>query len=218
MGLFGRGGSSIRRATGPLAEFYAGHRINRDSPCAEARLLAVDVETTGLKPGRDTLLSIGWVEVNGGDIPLKTVRHYVFRGTEEVGQSATIHGIMDDARAAGDELAPVLSEFLQALQGRLLLVHFAPMEHGFLSHQLLRLWGGPLKVATVDTFAIERRHMERMGTYPRGEDLRLPRARQRYGLPWTASHNAAVDAVACAELYLAQVAHSRASTVRPFIL
>ncbi|WP_286204536.1 CBS domain-containing protein [Corynebacterium afermentans] len=58
----------------------------------------------------------------------------------------------------------------------------------------------------VDTFAMERRHMERMGTYPRGEDLRLPRVRQRYNLPMYANHNALTDAVACAELYLALTA------------
>lgn len=48
--------------------------------------------------------------------------------------------------------------------------------------------------------------MERMGTYPRGEDLRLPRVRQRYNLPTYANHNALTDAVACAELYLALTA------------
>lgn len=53
-----------------------------------------------------------------------------------------------------------------------------------------------------DTFAMERRHMERMGTYPRGEDLRLARVHQRYSLPAYSNHNALTDAIACAELYL----------------
>ena len=48
--------------------------------------------------------------------------------------------------------------------------------------------------------------MERMATYPRGEDLRLARVRQRYGLPAYRNHNALTDAVACAELYLALTA------------
>ena len=61
----------------------------------------------------------------------------------------------------------------------------------------------------VDTMTMERRHMERMGTYPRGEDLRLARVRHRYNLPHYGNHNALTDAIACAELYLAIDASQR---------
>jgi DNA polymerase-3 subunit epsilon len=56
--------------------------------------------------------------------------------------------------------------------------------------------------------------MERMGTYPRGEDLRLARVRQRYGLPDYHNHNALTDALACAEQYLAHRATLPMSTLK----
>jgi len=87
------------------------------------------------------------------------------------------------------------------------------MEQGFLSAACTQHFGAELHVPIVDTFAVERRHMERMGTYPRGEDLRLARVRQRYGLPQYRNHNALTDALACAELYLALAAASRGTTL-----
>ena len=172
-------------------------------------LLAVDVETTGLKPDRHELVSIGWVPVDGRVIDLARAEYHVISGAQ-VGDSATIHGVTDDDIALdGAEPAVVLEAFLRAIEGRRLLAHFAQMELGFVGklHRDVtgKRWG--LRDAEVrDTFAMERRHMERMGTYPRGEDLRLARVRQRYNLPAYSNHNALTDAVACAELYLALTA------------
>lgn len=178
-------------------------------PLEEGHLLAVDVETTGLKPGRDQLVAIGWVPVTGRVIDLSGARDFLVAGAE-VGDSATLHGVTDqDIARRGVALEEILDEFDRALKGRYLLAHFAQMETGFISHAFKHTRGvsrtfRPAEV--VDTFALERRHMERMGTYPRGEDLRLARVRQRYGLPAYRNHNAVTDAIACAELYLALTA------------
>ncbi|WKD57789.1 DNA polymerase III subunit epsilon [Corynebacterium capitovis DSM 44611] len=169
-------------------------------------LLAVDVETTGLTPGRDHLVSVGWVPVNRKVIDLSQARHYLILGAR-VGNSATLHGVTDDDIAReGVPAAAVLDAFDQAFRGRRLLAHFAQMELSFLNYESKRVRGTSIRMPArdvVDTFALERRHMERMGTYPRGEDLRLARVRQRYHLPTYRSHNALTDAIACAELYLA---------------
>ncbi|WP_342319614.1 exonuclease domain-containing protein [Corynebacterium mayonis] len=170
------------------------------------RLLAVDVETTGLKPERDQLISVGWVPVNGRVIDLSGARHFLVAGAQ-VGESATLHGVTDaDIEKDGVELAHILEEFEKDLANRRLLAHFAQMELGFLGAAMKRTYGKKWKIReadVADTFVMERRHMERMGTYPRGEDLRLARVRERYGLPWYGNHNALNDAIACAELYLA---------------
>ena len=135
------------------------------------------------------------------------------RDGTSVGESATIHGLTDDAVRAGTPAAEAVTGLLHALQGRVMVVHYATMEQGFLSAACAQHFGAELHVPIVDTFAVERRHMERMGTYPRGEDLRLTRVRQRYGLPQYRNHNALTDALACAELYLALAAASRGTTL-----
>lgn len=196
------------RATGPLREFYGTPPPESDTPLDRLQLLAVDVETTGLKPGRHQLVSIGWVPVNGREIDLSGAGYVILRGTEgfSVGSSAVIHQLTDDELAAGVDHPTALAQLLAALQGRALLAHFAAMETDFLSHGCREHFGAGLKVPVVDTFAMEREHMERMATYPRGEDLRLTRVRQRYGLPRYRNHKALSDALACAELYLAMTA------------
>lgn len=179
------------------------------TPLADAEFLAVDFETTGTNPRRDHIVSMGWVPIVGNRIILGEAAHYIIRGVD-VGQSALVHGITDTE--GGIELRDAINRLHAALEGRVLLAHFAHLETSF-----LKAAGARLRNPVVDTFALERRHMERMGTYPRGEDLRLARVRARYGLPAYANHNALTDALACAELFLAQIHHTRAVTLRDVV-
>ena len=206
---------ALKKATGALAEFYQVLQPSPRAPLVDLPMLAVDVETTGLSPRDDRLLSIGWVPIDGGAVTLAGAGHMVLQQQDgtSVGKSATIHGLTDDALRAGTPAAEAVTGLLRALQGRVMVVHYAAMEQGFLSAACAQHFGAELHVPIVDTFAVERRHMERMGTYPRGEDLRLARVRQRYGLPQYRNHNALTDALACAELYLALAAASRGTTL-----
>ena len=125
-----------------------------------------------------------------------------------------MHMLTQDMVNGGIELKEAATHLREALEGRALLAHFAQLEVGFIEKMSQQVFGERPELAVVDTFALERRHMERMGTYPRGEDLRLARVRQRYGLPRYGNHNALSDALACAELYVAQRGITRAVTLR----
>ncbi|MBN9644622.1 exonuclease domain-containing protein [Corynebacterium mendelii] len=206
-----------KKATGALADFYTATFPDGHTPLDQLKLLAVDVETTGLEPGTHRLLSIGWVPVNATSIDLSGAGHVIVKGSEgaaSVGHSATVHGLTDDAVAAGTDPAEAVAMVLEALKGRAMLTHYAPMEQGFLGQACKTHFGADLIVPIVDTFACERRHMEKMATYPRGEDLRLARVRSRYNLPAYSNHNALTDAIACAELYLALATNVRGGTLK----
>ena len=197
-----------------------GHKtFDIQTPAADTSLdqlpaLAVDMETTGIKPAKDAMLSIGWVPLNGRSIDLSGAGYVVVAGTE-VGESATIHGLTDDEVATGVSPQEAIAQLLDALRGRVLLAHFAALETGFVHKYCRELYDGTIPdMSVVDTFTLERRHMERMATYPRGEDLRLPRVRERYNLPRYTSHNALSDALACAEAYLAITGASSVHTLK----
>lgn len=196
-----------RRATGALADFYAVAGPAGSTSLDDLPVLAVDVEATGLDLATDRLLSIGWVPMDGRRIVLSGAREVVISGAKDdgggVGQSATVHGLTDDMVDAGMPLAEALGELLAALQGRVMLAHFSMIEEDFLSAACRSVFGAGLVVPTLDTYALEQRRMERDSVQPRGEDLRLPRIRDRYGLPSYPPHRAVTDALSCAELFLA---------------
>lgn len=201
-----------RRATGALADFYAERPPAGSTRLEDLPVLAVDVEATGLDLSSDRLLSIGWVPMEGRRIVLSGAREVVIAGPQDddegVGQSATVHGLTDDVVDAGMPLEDALGELLEALQGRAMLAHFAMIEQDFLSAACRTAFGTGLTVPTLDTYALERRRMQRRSVHPRGEDLRLPRIRERYGLPTYPPHRAVTDALSCAELFLAMTSPS----------
>ena len=198
---------AVAHATGPLKDFYSGPWPEPHTPAAELRLLAIDLETTGLDPRDDQALSVGFVPVDGPEILLAGARHRIIHAPAEVGQSAVLHGLTDDVIATGRPMADVLAEILVALRGRILLAHFATIETRFLSAACEKHFGAPLVLPKIDTLELHRRLLSQgFDDEPRGSDLRLWNARLRYGLPAYTAHEALTDAMACAELYLAQVA------------
>lgn len=193
-------------APSPLRDYLAAALPDPRTPAEELQLLAVDIETTGLHPRNDHVLSVGFVPVDGLAIDLSGARRFVINAGVDVGQSAAIHGLTDDQIASGSRLDDVVPEILAALRGRVLLAHYTDIEERFISAACERLYGSRMPVARVDTLELHRRLIVGWGESPMRLALRLWSARSRYGLPVYKAHEALVDALACAELYLAQVA------------
>jgi DNA polymerase III subunit epsilon len=190
----------------------------------EVPFLSLDFETTGLAPDRDRIVSAGWVRVLGGAVRLGTAREEVIR--VEAGpapESVTIHGIGHDRSARGREEAEVLHSLLQDLAGHVLVAHHASVEVAFLRAALRRCFGHHLPLLVVDTLALERR-IRRRGTVrlPPGfpeESLKLDLSsvRRRYHLPSHRAHGALADALATAELLLAQCGHLASGETLPLL-
>lgn len=181
-----------------------------DVPVQELDLLAMDLETTGLDPSRHEILSIGTVPVRAGHVELGGAQVHLVRpaAAPGVGESATVHGITDDEAARAAPLAEVLPAVLNHLDGRILLAHHASIEVGFLTAGA-RACSLPVPDLTVvDTVRLHRRVLlhGRGHGHVADDELGLAAARRHLGLPYYAPHDALTDALACAELYLAQVA------------
>jgi DNA polymerase-3 subunit epsilon len=191
---------------GPLRTYLTTPTPGPGTEVGALRLLAVDLETTGLDPSRDAILSIGAVPVDGHRITLSGAFRVVVSGTE-VGRSAVVHGLTDDEVARGVPLGQALDRLLEALTGRVLLAHHARVEQRFLQAALRPALGTRLPLPTLDTMEIGHRLQGRgWGDETPEGSLRLRVLRERHGLPRYRSHEALTDALACAELYLAQVA------------
>ncbi len=202
-----RWGWALRKRGTPLGRYYGIDYATLDTAWDAVSFLAIDLETTGLDPRRDAIVSLGWVPVDDGVVRLDGAAHRLVRPDGGISEdSAVIHGILDDHVKDAPPLAQVLPELLDALAGRVPIAHHAPIESGFLSAACKAAYGAPLVVPFVDTLAIERRTWNRRGLIPKQGDMRLNVCRDRYNLPRYKAHNALMDALASAELLLAQVA------------
>lgn len=194
-------------AADPLRRFAAHPPPDRGTDVRELKLLALDLETTGLDPAADQVLAVGFVPVDGLVIRLAGARRYWVRPDGPVGASATVHGLTDDRLRDAQRLDDVLPEVLEALQGRVLLAHHAVIEVDFLTVACRRRYGASPAFTVVDTLRLQRRVLGNRWQSPEPDELRLDTARDHLGLPRYHAHEALTDALACAELYLAQVAH-----------
>jgi DNA polymerase-3 subunit epsilon len=176
------------------------------TPVDGLRLLALDLETTGLSPVDDRILAVGVVPVDGTRLDLTGARRWVV-DHHDPGAAVTVHGLTHDDLAGGRPLPEVLAEVREALAGRVLLAHHAPFELGFLRAAFRAVGEEPPPLPAVCTLRLQRRVLAGAGVHepPRGA-LRLWQSRARFGLPAVRAHDALGDALACAELYLAQVA------------
>lgn len=192
---------------GPLRRYLEAAPPGGTTPIGELKLLAVDLETTGLNPAKDVVLSTGYVPIDGLSVNLSGAGGTLVRVASEVGQSAVFHGLTDDQLARGSSLAEAVDAVLEAMTGRVLLAHHAAVEQSFLARAIEQVHGVRVRFESLDTMKLASALIAPgFDDEPRGEDLRLWRARARYGLPRYRGHQALTDAIACAELFLAQVA------------
>jgi DNA polymerase-3 subunit epsilon len=176
---------------------------------SELELIALDFETTGLDMNRDHVIAAGWVLLRGDRIVMASAREVRVRNgaAAGVGQSAVIHGIMDSDLDDAESMEAMVEHLLPELAGRVIVAHAAIIERGFLAALLRRMGGVPLPNSFVDTMMLERRLVEGGGGQVREMhgDLTLDSCRARRNLPDHQRHSAGADAVACAELLLAQI-------------
>lgn len=200
-----------RLPEGPLREYLAQPFPDPKRDCREVEYLSLDLETTGLSPKQDRILSFGHVVMKGMSIELGGAAHRVVRVDQALDENnVVIHQLTDDAIASGEPLAQVMRDFLKALAGRVLLAHHAELEFGFIDHLCRKVCGERFLTRVVDTQWIARRTLERRNQPFGGSDLRLFNLREHYNLPRYNAHNALSDALAAAELFAAQVAEREA--------
>jgi len=182
----------------------------RGTRVADMEMVALDFETTGLDTRNDHIIAAGWVLVRGDRIIMASASEIRVRDdtAEGVGQSAVIHGILDSDLNEAAEAEAMIEQLLAELAGRAIIAHAAAIERGFLNTLLRRLGGTSLPNPFIDTMILERQLLEgeRGSGRERQGELTLDACRTRRGLPDYQRHSAAADAVAAAELFLAQVA------------
>jgi DNA polymerase-3 subunit epsilon len=181
-------------------------------PWREAGFVVIDVETTGLDPEQDEVISYAAMPIEGGRVVVgEGVRGLVRPSGASIGHSAEIHGLRDvdiaSAPAAPRGLAPLRA----LLRGRVPVVHAQWVERTF-----LRKAGCPLPRRVADTALLWRLLSVERGNGDPGT-CSLASIAAALGLPAHRPHTAEGDTLTAAQVFIAICTHleaHRAVTVR----
>jgi DNA polymerase-3 subunit epsilon len=169
--------------------------------------LVADLEMSSLDAREGEILSIGWVIIKNRKIQLASAEHHLLKAKRTVGQSATIHNLRDCELQQGENIMFVVERFLKLAAGKVLVFHHSPLDMAYLNKASMELFFSPMLLPVVDTLAIEKKKILRQQEHVKPGELRLAECRSRYNLPAYPAHNALMDALASAELLLAQINH-----------
>ena len=193
---------------GCLRDYLATPFVDNACRLEDVEFLALDLEATGLDFDSDEILSVGFTIIRNMNVILSESKYFLVRPEQDIPEeTAVVHGILDDESASGLELQEALDIILEALTGRVLLAHHTNIECNFLNRACQKVYGCDVVFPIVDTYAMEYNSLKYRGITPENKGLRLYQLREDYGLPRYPAHNALSDAVAAAELFLAQIAY-----------
>ncbi len=196
-----------------LQAFYQAGCPAADCPLEDAPLIALDIETTGLNSRRDAIVSLGLAPFRLNRIRCSDALYQVVKPTSELSEeSITFHRITHSDINQAPRVASVIETVLEALAGKLVVVHYRAIERGFLDQACRQHLGEGLQFPVIDTMELEAR-LHRGDGEPswfqrlfgkRHQSIRLADSRLRYNLPLYQAHHALTDAIATAELLQAQ--------------
>lgn len=200
----------FRSAEPEYPEFYrrhldlTGRRRNGKRPVAELEFVVLDTETTGMDPGRDQLLSIGAVRIEGRMIRTDAVFSAFLPPPAKRRHSAddiAVHGILPSGGEVCRPAAEVLPELLDFLGDRILVAHHAGFDLAMLNQALLRLGAGKIRNTVVDTVRLAQR-LQPPGYWRQPKEYGLDQLARQYNIPLSDRHTALGDAYITANLLL----------------
>lgn len=195
---------------GPLRDYLSVPFPDPKTALNKTPILAMDFETTGLNAKKDQILSVGHICIDSFEISLSSAYHQVIRTQGELKEEGVIiHQITDDTKSQGKKVEDVIEHLLYAMAGKAILVHFARIEKNFLQYTCKKLYGMAPIFPIIDTLVIARKRLDLRTSLYSPNDLRLFNLRESHDLPRYKAHNALSDALATAELFLAEIEYKQ---------
>jgi DNA polymerase-3 subunit epsilon len=170
-------------------------------PWTQARFCVLDVETTGLDPAKDEIISFGAVPIDQARIrPAAAVNFLVKPRCSIDPTSVKVHNIRNCDLRNQPSLQDRLQDIEAVTEGRFLVAHSAWLDAAFLS-RVAKKRATAFRSPMIDTARLARMCLE---CPPTGRaDISLEYAATVLGLPVHAPHSALGDAMTTAQLFLA---------------
>lgn len=162
-----------------------------------SEVVAIDVETTGLKAKTDRVVELALAGVADDGKVIWTWHSLLDPERPIPSESSAIHGIGDEHVKTAPTFAQKADEIAARLDKKILLAHNLKFDVGFLNEEFKRCGRNLPATLGIDTLKISRQ-------VDRGErSHRLGDACGRYGIRLNNAHQASDDATAAAKLFVA---------------
>jgi len=180
------------------SERLAALAAHPEARLADLSYVVFDLETTGLEPGCDEVVSIGAVRVRGGRvIPEDHLHSLVNPGRRIPRLSTKIHGITDELVAGQPALDDVLPRFIEFVGRSVLVAHLAAFDLAFLNSRLGTMGRPAIRQAAVlDTLLLS------CSLFPSWGGYNVEEIAARFGLAVVDRHTALGDALTTAEILI----------------
>jgi DNA polymerase-3 subunit epsilon len=163
------------------------------------RLVALDVETTGLDPGSGhRVVEIGCVEIIDGRITNQFYHQHINPKRDIPKEVTRIHGITNEMVANQPEFHAIVKDLLEFIGDDRLIIHNAGFDMRFINHHLRELKIKELEMSRViDTVLIAKRK------FP-GSPANLDALCKRYNIDLRGRklHGALIDSKLLARIYI----------------
>jgi DNA polymerase-3 subunit epsilon len=196
-----------RRSLAPLARANL-QALDNLRPGASARsheFVVVDLETTGMDPKTDRVVSVGAFKIADGNILLGEVfEELVNPGRTIPEESIHVHAIMPDMIRSARMAWEVMEDFLSFLGDSILVAHHARFDMFFINRVMREQYGFRLQNLVVDTVLMCRQVVIEADPYGQRRGAKrcsLDALTERYGIDLPERHTALGDAMATAIIF-----------------
>lgn len=191
-----------------MRELFAKSRIKEalGRSLAEASLVVLDTELTGLDAKQDSIVSVGAVRMTGGRIDLShTFYHLVKPETELKASGVVIHEITSEDLLQKPGIEHVMTEFARFLGSDIIVGYCVDIDMGFLNREMRRVAGSPLRNPVIDIYPLyewarSKADFGACAVSMPGRAKLYDMARY-YDIPVNGAHNALVDAFITAQVF-----------------
>jgi DNA polymerase III subunit epsilon len=197
-GECGTEAAGVALAAGGARRVSLCHWETPDPDLADVPFVALDLETTGARPGTGKITEIGAVRIEG----FREVKHFstLVNPMRPIPPMITqITGITQAMVANAPRIEEVILELLDFLAGAVVVAHNAPFDVGFLNYELRRLESRRLSEGAIDTLPLARALAPGLPNY------RLHTVAEALGAPVAACHRALADAQAAGHVFVTLV-------------
>lgn len=170
----------------------SGHALS------ECEFVAVDLETTGCRPGRNSIIEIGAARFNASGV-ISTFERLV-RPVDSIPRAVeALTGIDSSMLSGAPPISDVIRQFREYASGAVLVAHNYRFDLSFLDHEAELVWGAPMPRPTIDTLSLTRRLRPDLRRYS------LSFLAEAFQTPTIPDHRAGNDARATAEVLIALI-------------